>query len=105
MKNMIEGKIEKGKKVILIEDLISTGGSSIKAAEAIKDNGSDVLAILSIFTYNFQVSAINFKKIGIRHESIFNYDDLLNVAHQKKYIEETDLYKLKNWRDNPEGWK
>ena len=62
MKNMIEGKIEKGKKVILIEDLISTGGSSIKAAEAIKDNGSDVLAILSIFTYNFQVSAINFKK-------------------------------------------
>ena len=105
MKNMIEGKIEKGKKVILIEDLISTGGSSIKAAEAIKDNGSDVLAILSIFTYNFQVSTTNFRKIGIRHESIFNYDDLLNVAHQKKYIEETDLYKLKNWRDNPEGWK
>ena len=105
MRNMIEGKIEKGKKVILIEDLISTGGSSIKAAEAIKDNGSDVLAIISIFTYGFPLSSKNFRKIGCVHESIFNYDDLLNVAHQKRHIEETDLYKLKNWRDNPEGWK
>ena len=105
MRNMIEGKIEKGKKVILIEDLISTGGSSIKAAEAIKDNGSDVLAIISIFTYGFALSSENFRKIGCVHESIFNYDDLLNVAHQKRHIEETDLYKLKNWRDNPEGWK
>jgi len=105
MRNMIEGKIEKGKKVILIEDLISTGGSSIKAAEAIKDNGSNVQAIISIFTYSFPISAENFKKIGCRHESVFDYDDLLNVAHQKRHIEETDLYKLKNWRDNPEGWK
>ena len=58
-----------------------------------------------IINIYYNLGHYNFKKIGIRHESIFNYDDLLNVAHQKKYIEETDLYKLKNWRDNPEGWK
>ncbi len=105
MKNMIEGKIEKGKKVLLIEDLISTGGSSINAVEAVRENESHVIGVISIFNYGFKVSEENFKKINCKTESIFYYNDLLTIAHKKNYINNQDLEKLKIWRDNPEEWK
>ena len=104
MKNLIEGKIEKGKKVILIEDLISTGGSSIKAVEAIRNNNSEVIAVLSIFNYGFDLSINNFKEINCHTESIFTYNDLLEVALANKYVNEKELIKLKSWRENPEKW-
>ena len=97
--------IEENKNIILIEDLISTGGSSIKAVEAIKDAGSNVLAVLSIFNYGFNVSTENFNKIKCNAESIFYYRDLLEVALANKYISENELLKLKSWRENPGEWK
>lgn len=105
MKNMIEGRIEKGKRVLLIEDLISTGGSSIKSVEAVRDTGSIVIGVLSIFNYGFKVSEENFKNINCDTSSIFNYNDLLSIALKNNYIEDQDLEKLKSWRDNPEKWK
>ena len=105
MKNMIEGRIEKGKRVLLIEDLISTGGSSIKSVEVVRDTGSIVIGVLSIFNYGFKVSEKNFKNINCDTNSIFNYDDLLSIALKNNYIEDQDLEKLKSWRDNPEKWK
>tara|TARA_B100000614_G_scaffold109076_1_gene97964 strand:- start:11015 stop:11638 length:624 start_codon:yes stop_codon:yes gene_type:complete len=105
MKNMIEGRIEKGKRVLLIEDLISTGGSSIKSVEAVRDTGSIVIGVLSIFNYGFKVSEENFKNIKCDTSSIFNYNDLLSIALKNNYIEDQDLEKLKSWRDNPEKWK
>ena len=105
MKNMIEGKIDNGKNVLLIEDLISTGGSSIKAVEAVRDTGSNVTSVLSIFNYGFKVSEKNFKKIKCNTKSIFSYNDLLSIAHENDYISDHDLEKLRDWRDNPENWK
>ena len=105
MKNMIEGRIEKGKKVLLIEDLISTGGSSIKSVEAVRETGSIVIGVLSIFNYGFKVSEENFKNINCDTSIIFNYNDLLSIALKNNYIEDQDLEKLKSWRDNPEKWK
>ncbi len=105
MKNLIEGKIEKGKKVILIEDLISTGGSSIKAVEAIRNNDCKVITVLSIFNYGFDISTKNFKNNNCIAESVFYYSDLLKVALTNKYISEQELVKLKFWRENPGKWK
>ena len=105
MKNMIEGRIEKGKRVLLIEDLISTGGSSIKSVEAVRETGSIVIGVISIFNYGFKVSEENFKNINCDTSSIFNYNDLLSIALKNNYIEDQDLEKLKSWRDNPEKWK
>ena len=105
MKNLIEGKIEKGKKVILIEDLISTGGSSIKAVEAIRNNDCKVITVLSIFNYGFDISTKNFKNNNCSAESVFYYSDLLKVALTNKYISEQELVKLKFWRENPGKWK
>ena len=105
MKNLIEGRLEKNKNVVLIEDLISTGGSSIKAVEAIRDSGSNVLAVLSIFNYGFNISSENFKNIKCKAESIFYYSDLLEVALANNYISEKELVRLKSWRENPDQWK
>ena len=104
MKNMIEGKLESGKKVLLIEDLISTGGSSIKAVEAVRDNRSNVIGVLSIFNYGFKISKDNFDNIKCKTESIFYYSDLLEVALANKYISRKELVKLKSWRENPGKW-
>ena len=105
MKNLIEGRLEENKNIILIEDLISTGGSSIKAVEAIRDAGSNVLAVLSIFNYGFNLSTDNFNKIKCNTESVFYYSDLLEVALANNYISEKELVKLKSWRENPGEWK
>jgi orotate phosphoribosyltransferase len=105
MKNMIEGRIEKGKRVLLIEDLISTGGSSIKSVESVRDIGSIVIGVLSIFNYGLKVSEENFKNTNCDTNSIFNYNDLLSIALKNNYIEDQDFEKLKSWRDNPEKWK
>ena len=105
MKNLIEGKLEKNSRIILIEDLISTGGSSIKSVEAIRESGSKVLSVLSIFNYGFKISKDNFQSISCDTNSIYYYNDLMEIALQKKYITETELEKLKNWREDPGKWK
>ena len=104
MRNMIEGKLENGKKIVLIEDLISTGGSSIKAVEALREKRSHVLAVLSIFSYGFETSKKNFESVNCISESLFHYNDLLSVAVNKKYINEDDETSLIEWRIDPEKW-
>jgi len=105
MKNLIEGKLEKNSRTILIEDLISTGGSSIKSVEEIRESGSKVLSVLSIFNYGFKISKDNFQSIGCNTNSIYYYNDLMEIAIQEKYITKSELEKLKNWREDPGKWK
>ena len=104
MKNMIEGKLEEGKKIVLIEDLISTGGSSIQAVEALREKKSEILCVLSIFSYGFKTSKENFESIKCKSESLFQYNDLLSVALNKKNINEDEMSSLRKWRIDPEKW-
>src|SRR4051812_34768970 len=102
--NMIEGEIEKGQSVVVIEDLISTGGSSLKAIEALRDKGCVVKGMVAIFTYGFDEAELNFKKAKCRVETLTNYDTLINAALEKEYITEKDVKKLREWRVNPSAW-
>lgn len=104
MGNQIEGVIQPGASVALIEDLISTGGSSLKAAEAVKAAGMQVRAIVSVFTYGFPQAEANFKKAKVESISLTDYSTLLQVAQENNYIAEGDLKKLNAWRETPESW-
>ena len=105
MGNLIEGHFEKGQKVVVIEDLISTGGSSIKAVEALKDAGMDVKGLIAIFTYGFSVAAENFKNANCPYVTLTNYDFLIEEALRKDYISKNDMTSLREWKDHPEAWK
>lgn len=99
--NKIEGAKIEGAKVVVIEDLFSTGGSSIEAAKALEEVGYEVLGIVSIFTYNMKNAEENFKAAGFNHHSLTNFDELIEVAHEMDYIKESEIEKLKLFRDNP----
>lgn len=105
MGNQIEGYYEKGQKVVLVEDLISTGGSSIKAIEALKEGGLDVKGLIATFTYGFSVADENFKKAACPYVTLTNYDYLIQEALNKAYITENDLQSLREWKDAPDTWK
>ncbi len=104
LENLIEGDIQPGTKVVIIEDLISTGGSSINAAEAIRNFGAEVLGMLAIFTYNFPLAAQNFKDADIELTTLSNYNVLLELAHNTGEISDTQLESLNNWRKSPDTW-
>lgn len=104
MGNQIEGVVQPGASVALIEDLISTGGSSLKAAEAVKAAGMQVRAIVSVFTYGFPQAEANFKAAKVESISLTDYSTLLQVAQENNYIAESDLQKLNAWRETPESW-
>lgn len=104
MGNQIEGPIPTGKKVVVIEDLISTGGSSLKAIKALTDNGAHVLGAVAIFSYGFEVAQKNFDDAGVKLEVLSNYDTLIQSALQKKYISEGQIEILSQWRLSPETW-
>lgn len=99
--NKIEGAKIEGAKVVVIEDLFSTGGSSIEAAKALEEVGYEILGIVSIFTYNMKNAEENFKAAGFKHHSLTNFDELIEVAHEMDYIKESEIEKLKLFRDNP----
>lgn len=99
--NKIEGARIEGAKVVVIEDLFSTGGSSIEAAKALEEVGYEILGIVSIFTYNMKNAEENFKAAGFKHHSLTNFDELIEVAHEMDYIKESEIEKLKLFRDNP----
>ena len=103
--NMIEGDIENGQSVVVIEDLVSTGGSSLKAVEALRERGCNVKGMAAIFTYGFNVAEENFKKADCKVLTLTNYSTLINVALDKGYINEKDLTSLNDWRNNPDTWK
>lgn len=105
MGNLIEGKIEKGKKVVLIEDLISTGGSSLKAAQALKEAGFEVLGMVAIFTYGFDEAEKSFEKANIPLVCLSDFNHMLKEAVDKKYLDEKQLLYVKSWRVDPGNWK
>lgn len=105
MGNLIEGRIEKGKKVVLIEDLISTGGSSLKAAQALQDAGFKVAGMVAIFTYGFDVAVKSFEQAKIQLVCLSDFNNLLNQAVAKKYLDEDQLIYVKSWRLDPPNWK
>lgn len=105
MGNLIEGKVTKGQKVVLVEDLISTGGSSLKAAQALSEAGFDVLGMVAIFTYGFEASATNFEKAGIPLVCLSDFSHLLEEAVSRNYLDATQLVYVKSWRLDPANWK
>jgi orotate phosphoribosyltransferase len=104
LENLIEGDLRPGQKVVVIEDLISTGGSSLKAVEAIRKDGSDVLGMVAIFSYGFPVAEQKFKAAKVKLTTLCSYDAVLNEALSTKYIAEADIQTLKEWRQNPAEW-
>jgi len=105
MENLIEGKITPGQKTVVIEDLISTGGSSIKAVKALQENGFDVLGMVAIFTYSFPLAKENFKTANIQFRTLSNYKALVKEAIKSGYIQKEDEELLKSWRKDPGNWK
>jgi orotate phosphoribosyltransferase len=103
-KNQIEGLIESGQNVVVVEDLISTGKSSLNAVKALKEAHVNVKGMVAIFTYGFDVAAENFKKENIRLETLSNYENLLEQALETNYISEKDLETLSEWNTNPSEW-
>lgn len=102
MGNQIEGRIEPGSKVVVLEDLISTGGSSIKAAEALQAQGIEVLGMIAIFTYGFKVADENFADKSLKLVTLSNYTYLIDEALKQDYIKAEDIELLKKWRRSPE---
>lgn len=104
MGNQIEGKIEKGQKVVVLEDLISTGGSSLKAVEALQAQGIEVIGMIAIFTYGFKTADLNFEEKGIKLVTLSNYNYLIDEALKENYVNTNDVDNLKKWRRNPAKW-
>ncbi len=105
MGNQIEGYLEQGKKVLVVEDLISTGGSSLSAVKAIRENNCEVVGMVAIFTYGFQKAVDSFKDSDVKLVTLSNYDALIEHAISTGYVSESDLELLKEWRLNPSIWK
>ena len=104
--NRIEGKLEAGQKVVIIEDLISTAGSAIEVAEALREAGADVLGIVSIFTYGMQKGLDRLAAAGVKNISLTNFDTIAEVAAETGYIKPEDVQRLIAFRNNPsdESW-
>ncbi|WP_162595927.1 orotate phosphoribosyltransferase [Bacillus sp. CGMCC 1.16541] len=104
--NQIEGKVNNGQKVVVVEDLISTGGSVMTAVEALQEAGCEVLGVVSIFTYELEAATELFKRENIKVFSLSNYSTLVEVAIEQNAIEQNEFTKLLKWRENPrsEEW-
>ncbi|WP_010663364.1 orotate phosphoribosyltransferase [Marinilabilia salmonicolor] len=105
LENLIEGDLKPGQKVVVIEDLISTGGSSLKAVEALRNNGAEVLGMLAIFSYGFKVAEDNFDEASVKYETLSDYQALLRVAVETGYVSSDELSTLSQWREDPANWK
>jgi orotate phosphoribosyltransferase len=102
--NKVEGFLQKGQTVVVVEDLISTGNSSLMAVEALIEAGANVKGMLAIFTYGFSVAEENFKNAGVELHTLSNYENLLNLAVSKNYISEKEQVTLQEWRKSPSTW-
>ncbi len=103
--NQVEGFLQKGQNVVVVEDLISTGNSSLVAVEALREAGVNVKGMVAIFTYGFDVAEINFKKAKVDLFTLSNYENLLNLSVNKNYITESELATLKEWNIAPSTWR
>lgn len=104
MENMIEGKVTEGQKVLVVEDLVSTGGSSLKAVQDLRNAGFEVMGMAAIFTYGFEVAGENFAKANIKLVCLSNYEALLPQAIAENYVSGDDLDSLNTWRQDPGNW-
>lgn len=103
-KNQIEGHLDSGQNVVVIEDLISTGNSSLNAVAALKETGAVVKGMVAIFSYGFDVATQNFKDKNVTLKTLSNYENLLEQALDSNYISEKELATLQEWRANPSDW-
>ncbi|WP_318309873.1 orotate phosphoribosyltransferase [Flagellimonas crocea] len=103
--NQIEGYFEPGQSVVVIEDLISTGSSSLNAVHALKEQNANIKGMIAIFTYGFPVSTENFKKEGVELHTLSDYENLIEQASETNYIQQNQLQTLLEWRSNPQEWK
>ena len=104
LENLIEGNLKLGQKVIVVEDLISTGSSSLKAVQAVRDAGCEVIGMVAIFTYDFPEAAEAFSKAGVKLVALSNYNAMLNAALETNYIKAEDVETLRKWRKDPANW-
>nr|MCR5822460.1 orotate phosphoribosyltransferase [Bacteroidales bacterium] len=102
--NQIEGEIHEGQSVVVIEDLVSTGKSSLIAVHALREKGCVVKGMAAIFTYGLAVAAKNFADANVELHTLTDYDTLIQVAQEQDYVSEADLQSLAAWRKNPEQW-
>lgn len=105
LENLIEGELRPGMKVVVIEDLISTGGSSLKAVEAIRRDGCEVIGMVASYTYGFPVAIEAFKNAKVKLMTLTNYEAVLEVALKTGYISEEDIPVLNAWRKDPAHWE
>ena len=105
LENLIEGEMKQGSKVVVIEDLISTGLSSLKAVEAIRKAGGNVIGMVAAYTYGFPVAAEAFKNAGVELITLTDYEHVVRNALETGYIQETDTKLLHEWREDPSHWK
>ncbi len=104
MANQVEGYFEPGAKVVVVEDLISTGGSSLKAVEALRAAGCDVLGMVAIFTYGFPTAAANFERAGVVLDTLSDYNTLIELATEQGYVRPEEVATLREWRKSPDTW-
>ena len=104
LKNQIEGNIKKGSNIVVIEDLISTGKSSLNAINALKSEGYNVMGMLSIFSYNFQFANKKFEDENISINSLSDYNSLVNLIQSEGTLDSNEIRRLKKWRENPKTW-
>ncbi|MBE9467224.1 MAG: orotate phosphoribosyltransferase [Bacteroidetes bacterium] len=104
LENLIEGVVTKGQTVLVIEDLVSTGASSLKAVDALRKAGCNVLGMLAIFTYGFKIAEENFKNADCKLITLSDYETLISYAHKNNLVTDSDLVSLKKWRTDPENW-
>ena len=105
LENLIEGELRPGMKVVVIEDLISTGGSSLRAVEAIRNNGCEVIGMVAAYTYGFAVAEKAFREAKVTLITLTNYEAVVEEAVRIGYIAESDIAVLNEWRKNPSNWK
>ncbi len=104
LENLIEGDLRPGMKVVVIEDLVSTGKSSLKAVEAIRAAGCEVVGMLALFTYGFPVAERNFEEAGVKLITLSDYNTMIDVALETNYITEGEIETLRRWRKDPANW-
>lgn len=105
MGNQIEGHFEKGQRVVVIEDLISTGGSSLQAVEALREAGLEVKGLVAIFTYGFELAIRNFSEAECPFITLTDYDHLISQAIKSEYITESESVSLRKWKESPDTWQ
>ncbi len=103
--NQVEGEVAPGAKVVVVEDLVSTGGSSLNAVQALREAGVDVLGMVAIFTYGFAAAEENFSKNKVKLTTISDYNAMIELAAEQGYVQAEELETLKEWRKAPEKWQ